>query len=97
MAQQSEKSKDEEKSLIRLVLDVLKPHEPSIIELANLLSKVKGVEKVHLLIVEVDAETETTKITIEGHGFRYNDVKRTIERYGAAIRSIDEVMVGKGG
>jgi len=38
----------------RLVLDVLKPHNPSIIHLADDLSELEGVEAVNVSIYEMD-------------------------------------------
>jgi len=79
----------------RLVLDVLKPHEPDLPELAVRLSNVKGVEEVNISLVEIDQETESVKITIEGDGIDLDHLRSTIKDSGAVIHSIDEVSVGK--
>lgn len=79
--------------LTKVVLDVLKPHKPTIIEMAKALSDVNGVERVNIIIREMDAETETVKVTIEGKGIRFNELETTIERLGASIHSIDEVEI----
>jgi hypothetical protein len=78
----------------RLVLDVLKPHKPSILELAQQLSKLHHVTGVNLSIQEVDTETETIKITVEGNNIDFDELKDVIEDMGAAIHSIDEVAAG---
>ena len=49
-----------------MVLDTLKPHDPSIIELAGSLSQLEGVEAVNISIYEMDRKVENAKITIEG-------------------------------
>lgn len=78
----------------RLVLDVLKPHHPSTIELAGKLSVVDGVTGVNIGLYEVDQRTENIKITIEGDNIEYEVVKKEIEKLGAVIHSIDEVAAG---
>jgi len=79
----------------RLVLDVLKPHHPSILEIAKDLSNLMGINGVNLSLYEVDQQTENIKITIEGDNIKYDLVKEVIEDLGAVIHSIDEVAAGK--
>ena len=79
----------------RLVLDTLKPHEPSIIELADELSELEGVSAVNISIYELDRKVENAKITVEGENILYNDVSHIIEDLGGTIHSIDEVVAGK--
>lgn len=78
----------------RLVLDVLKPHNPTIVELSKRLSVVEGVSGVNCTVYEVDQETESIKITIEGPSVNYDQVLETIESVGAAVHSIDMVSAG---
>jgi len=79
----------------RLVLDTLKPHEPSIIALADQLSELEGVSAVNISIYEMDRKVENAKITIEGEHISYPGVFELIEELGGAIHSIDEVVAGK--
>jgi hypothetical protein len=79
----------------RLVLDVLKPHEPTIIELASQLSALNGVEAVNISIYEIDRRVENAKITIEGGDLDYEKVEQVIQENGGTIHSIDEVVAGK--
>ena len=79
----------------RLVLDTLKPHEPNIIDLANVLSELTGVSAVNISIYELDRKVENAKITIEGEDIAFEEVAHTIEDMGGAIHSIDEVVAGK--
>ena len=82
--------------LRRLVLDVLKPiKNPGIEELANRLESAKGVDGVNITVKEVDVETLTLMIVIEGDGIDLNDVKSKLEEFGAVIHSIDQVVSGK--
>ena len=42
----------------RLVLDVLKPHNPSVVEVSEELSQLNGVEGVNVIIYEIDQKPE---------------------------------------
>ena len=78
----------------RIILDVLKPHAPSIIEVAERLSCLEGITGVNISLEEVDAETDSIKITIEGSNINYSKVKKEISDCGAVIHSIDGVSAG---
>ena len=82
-------------SIKRLVLDSLKPRETSIIDLSKAICKVEGVEEVDITVTEVDARTETIKLTVRGTNVNYEKLSETLNHYGATIRSIDEINVGK--
>jgi hypothetical protein len=79
----------------RLVLDVLKPHHPTIIEMSRRISVLKGVSGVNCTLDEVDRETESVKITIEGTSIDFDSIEETISDCGAVIHSVDSVSAGK--
>ena len=79
----------------KIVLDVLKPHQPSIVELSRRLAALHGVVGVNCMIDEVDQETESIKITLEGTAIDYEKVEATVRAFGAVIHSIDSVSAGK--
>jgi hypothetical protein len=82
--------------LRRLVLDVLKPlKEPSIVDVALELAKAKGVEAVNITVNEVDVETLSLTVVIEGDNIDFNEIKYILEEVGAAIHSIDQVVAGE--
>jgi hypothetical protein len=81
--------------LRRLVLDVLKPHEPSNVLLAMKLSELENVEGVNLILKEMDRETETLKVTIVGDNLNYDMIRKVLEDFGAVIHSVDEIVAGK--
>jgi len=89
-------SQEREPLISKLVLDVLKPHQPTIIELGRALGRLKGVEQINILLREVDVNTETVKIVIEGRGIDYDRVNEVISHLGAAIHSVDEVSLKRG-
>ncbi len=79
----------------RIVLDVLKPHRPSIVEMCQKLTAIKGVDGVNCTLDEVDQETESVRITIEGVGVDFEKVEATLRESGAVIHSVDSVSAGK--
>ena len=81
-------------SIKRLILDVLKPHTPSIIELAERIGDLPGISGVNISLEETDAETDSVKITVEGTDISYKSVKKEISECGAVIHSIDGVSAG---
>ena len=79
----------------RVVLDVLKPHDPSIIELSQRLAGLPGVDGVNISIYEIDRKVENAKITIEGSELDYDPIVSIIEDTGGTVHSIDEAVAGK--
>ena len=78
--------------LRRLVLDVLKPHRPSVLEFGMLIAE-QGELQVKLTVTEMDDKTETLQIEITGHDIDFELVRKAIEGFGASLHSIDEVEV----
>jgi len=89
------RSHDFVREIKRLVLDVLKPHKPSLIEMSRRLSALKGVEGVSCTLDEVDQDTESVLVTIEGSSVNYESVEDTLRELGAVIHSVDLVASGK--
>lgn len=79
----------------RIVLDVLKPHKPTLVEMSQRLSLLKGVDGVSCSLAEVDQETESIMVTIEGPSVSYDTVEATLRELGAVIHSVDEVASGR--
>ncbi len=82
-------------NLRRVVLDVLKPMEPDIVELSQMLADLEGVDGVNIAIYEIDRRVENAKVTIEGNNLPYEKVVTIIEENGGAVHSVDEVASGK--
>jgi hypothetical protein len=79
----------------RLLLDVDKAMaEPSLLELAEAVSCVTGVEGANIAVTDIDVETVGLEITVEGDHIDYRALEAAIERVGAALHSIDEIAVG---
>ncbi len=79
----------------RLVLDVLKPHTPRIPDLAIMIARDTKVDSVNISVKEVDANTESITITLEGDNMSYDSIKAVLEQAGAVVHSIDQVVAGK--
>lgn len=79
----------------RIVLDVLKPHEPTILEFAQRATGSDGVEGVNAILVEIDEEVQNIKLTVEGDDIDYEQLKTTIEDLGGSVHSIDEIVCGE--
>ena len=84
-----------QKMIRRLVLDVLKPHKPNVVEVSEALSHLDGVEGVNIIINEIDQQVENAKVIVAGISINFEDIKRKLEEFGATIHSIDEVAAGK--
>ena len=79
----------------RLVLDVLKPHKPSVVEVSEALSHLSGVEGVNIIINEIDQQVENAKIIVAGTSISFEEIRSKLQEFGATIHSIDEVAAGK--
>lgn len=79
----------------RLLLDVDKAVErPSVLEIAEVIEKVAGVEGANITVNDIDAETVGMEVTVEGEHIDYTALEEAIIKVGAALHSIDEVVVG---
>ena len=77
----------------RIVLDILKPHEPNPIEFATALASVCEGYEVRLIVEEIDERTESIVIEVLSTEIDYSLVSDKIVELGASIHSIDAVDV----
>jgi len=77
----------------RVVLDVLKPHQPNVLEFASAIADRHSGCRVNVTVIEVDEKTETTVVVIESNNIPYEAIVDTIKSLGASVHSIDEVEV----
>ncbi len=77
----------------RLVLDVLKPHQPNALEFCAALAAAGGSCRVCLTVLEMDEKTETLQLTIEGERLDFDALQASIVELGGSLHSIDEVEV----
>ncbi len=79
----------------RVVLDVLKPIKGStIIDLADKLTIIKGIDGVNITVTDMDVETMGLSVVVEGDNINFDEIRKVLEEEGCAIHSIDEVAGG---
>ena len=75
-------------------IDVLKPHQPSIDDVARTLEKLKGVRFVSIKVDEIDQKTTSIFVTIKGTGdMSIDEITQTLEEMNCAVHSVDRVQV----
>ena len=80
-------------SVKRVVLDVLKPHQPNALEFSRTIAEVGAGYRVCLSVTEMDENTESTVIEIEGDAIDFEAVQSAITSMGGSLHSVDLVEV----
>jgi hypothetical protein len=60
-----------------------------------MLTRDERVSGLNISLKEVDQNTESITITVEGDDLRYDTIKEILEQSGAVIHSIDQVVAGR--
>ena len=68
----------------KILIDSLKSRELSIVDLSKALGSLSGVTEVNIVVVEVDSNTETLKVTMHGPQIIYSEVKEVMGKYGVS-------------
>ena len=79
-----------------IVLDILKPHRPDIIEFGMMLEKEKSVKCLNMSVYAVDEKTESVKVAMEGKSINLKSIRKIVEDAGAVIHSTDKAIIGQG-
>ena len=77
----------------RIVLDVLKTHQPNALDFASQLADLSDSYHVKLLVQEMDDNTCSILLEISGNDIDYDAITRQVESMGGSVHSIDEVDV----
>ena len=77
----------------RIVLDVLKPHQPDALEFSQAIASKGDDYRVCVTVLEVDENTETLQVVVEGDAIDFDAIQFGINSLGASLHSIDEVEV----
>lgn len=79
----------------RLVLDVMKPHEPTMLEITERVSDLDSVGGVNASLYEVDEKVVNIKMTVVGESINFKEVESAVEDMGGSVHSVDEVVSGE--
>ena len=60
-----------------------------------MLARDEYVNGLNISVKEVDANTESITITLEGDNLQFDSIKAIQEEAGAVVHSIDQVVAGK--
>jgi hypothetical protein len=82
-------------SLRRVVLDVLKPHEPPLIEFTDRIDAVECIDGITSSLIELDQEVQNIKLTIEGENLDYTAIEEAVSELGGTVHSVDQVAYGE--
>ena len=77
----------------RIVLDVLKPHQPNALDFSKAIASTGNDLCVRLTVLEIDENTETLQIEVSGSAIDFAAVQSAIGDMGGSLHSIDEVEV----
>jgi hypothetical protein len=80
--------------LRRLVVDLLKPHDPDIVALTRRVGDCDSVSGVNAVLVETDREVQNLKLTVVGDDVSEREVFDAIEDAGATVHSVDQAVCG---
>jgi len=77
----------------RIMLDVLKPHQPNALEFSRKIAIAGNDYRVRLTVLEMDENTETLQLEIEGSAVDLAAIESAITSMGGSLHSIDQVEV----
>jgi hypothetical protein len=78
-------------TLKRIVLDVLKPHQPDALEFCRAIAELQEGYEVILTVQEIDEETQTLQLEIRGPAIELAPIESAINSMGGSLHSIDHV------
>ena len=77
----------------RIVLDVLKPHQPNALEFCQAIA-LAGIDyRVRLTVIEIDEKTESLEIEVSGSSLNLDTIQSAIIDNGGSLHSIDDVEI----
>ena len=76
----------------KVLLDVLKPHQPDALEFSKAIAEAGKDYKVCLTVTEMDENTQTLQLDVEGNVVDFDAIEAVITKLGGSIHSIDQVV-----
>ncbi|MBY8992054.1 MAG: DUF211 domain-containing protein [Candidatus Lokiarchaeota archaeon] len=80
---------------VRYYLDVLKAHQPGVDLVARNLLKINGATKVCIKVDELDQETASLYINVEGTNLTLNEIIGILDSMNCELHSVDQVDMEK--
>lgn len=80
----------------RVILDVLKPHNPNALDFTTAIAEKLPGCRVKLTVTAMDEKTETVLLIVQGEHVRFPLLSQVISSLSGSIHSIDEVEVENG-
>lgn len=77
----------------RIMLDVLKPHQPNSLEFSQVIARAGEDYHVILTVIEMDENTETLQLEVRGSSIDFEAIESAITSMGGSLHSIDQVEV----
>ena len=77
----------------RVVLDVLKPHQPNALDFCQEIARLGADYQVCLSVEEMDENTQTLQLEVRGNAIELEPIEAKIADMGASVHSIDLVEV----
>jgi hypothetical protein len=78
-------------SIKRVILDVLKPHQPDVIDLSTAIAELGDDYLVRATVIELDTNTETLQLEVSGNDLDFHLIESRLKEMGASLHSVDEV------
>jgi hypothetical protein len=82
-------------SLRRVTLDILKPHDPTLLEFTDRIATVETVDGVTSSLIEHDREVQNVELTVEGEQLDYEAIEAAVDELGGTVHSVDQVAYGE--
>ena len=79
----------------RVLVEALKARDTSLVNLSQAICSVNGVEECDIVVTDVDAKTETIKLTVRGADIEYSGIMSVLQENGVSVKGVDEVSVSK--
>ncbi len=76
----------------KIVLDVLKPHQPNVLDFAKAIAEA-GEFLVRVKVIGVDEHTESLEVEVDGDSVVLDELREVIASLGGSVHSIDQVIV----
>lgn len=77
----------------KVVLDILKPHQPNALEFSRTIAEAGVDYRVRLTVVEMDENTESVQVEVLGNSIDFEAVQSAITSMGGSLHSVDLVEV----